>query len=462
MAIEFDRYKKLDELSVWAQTQGIAMSCCEIRTGPNGAGLFATQDIKAGDILVTVPYRKVLSRDTIVEYAKTHEFLHTLLLRDAAGAPIEEAELAGISDKDVLTRFFISEILANRRGDAKNKAWAAWVESLPTLGEMNLPISWDRQDVEDLVGTSIYEATLSKINFLKFRYKRFFESTEVRDLIKEYVTTGPAPKLKTESDLEFSFKDWILIESWISSRSLEVFYESQRNLCLGLVPIVDMANHDSMHSNAKYELDFDNKTVTLISTEAIAAGVELLINYGPDKGAGEFVFSYGFIPATFKDAVVANFIIPDLFSDEEEDEANNAKNDELTVLRAKNRMFSNVPRLFCVHADGTWTSDYLAFLALPADEFAFDGTDNTEVRFRGESLATLRAGGAQAVADKEVEVMERAASMAESLVQDILRPELEQGADTEQTPSAESICVAGKLVALERLLLEKFNLSSTR
>ncbi len=219
----------------------------------------------------------MLSRDTVIEYAQTHEFLRNLLLRDAAGAPISEAELTGISDKDVLTRFFISEILTNRRGDNNNNNWDSWVESLPALREMNLPIAWDRQYIEDLVGTSIYDATLSKVNFLKFRYKRFFESAEVRDLVKEYVMSGPAPKLHTESDIELAFKDWVLIESWISSRSLEVFYRDQRELCLGLVPVVDMANHDSVNSNAKYELDFDGKVVSLVATDTIAAGTEVLI-----------------------------------------------------------------------------------------------------------------------------------------------------------------------------------------
>ncbi|KAF5098356.1 hypothetical protein D0Z00_002068 [Geotrichum galactomycetum] len=462
MTSEFDRSKKLDTLANWAEAQGITIESCEIRAGSNGAGLYATRDVAAGDNLVTVPYHKVLSRDTVVEYAQTHEFLRSLLLRDAAGAPISEAELTGVSDKDVLTRFFISEILTNRRGDASNNNWAAWVESLPALREMNLPIAWDRQDIEDLAGTSIYDATLSKINFLKFRYKRFFESIEVRNLIKEYVTTGPAPKLRTESDVELAFKDWVLIESWISSRSLEVFYRDQRELCLGLVPVVDMANHDSVHSNAKYELDFDGKVVSLVSTTTIAANTEVLIDYGEDKGAGEFVFSYGFIPATFNDAVVANFIIPDLLGDEEESEGAGPadESDELTVLRAKDKMFGTVPRLLRVKADGTWTSDYLSFLALPAGEFSFGGSDGTEVEFRGASVGALRAGGAQAVAENDAAVMERAASMADSLVVDVLRPELEQ--DAAPVPSTGGAGVAGRLAELERLLLAKIKTSGAR
>lgn len=463
MASEFDRSKKLDALANWAEEQGITINDCKIRTDSNGAGIFATRDLVAGDTIVTVPYHKVLSRDTVVEYAQTHEFLRNLLLRDAAGAPISEAELTGISDKDVLTRFFISEILTNRRGDNNNNNnWDSWVESLPALREMNLPIAWDRQYIEDLVGTSIYDATLSKVNFLKFRYKRFFESAEVRDLIKEYVMSGPAPKLHTESDIELAFKDWVLIESWISSRSLEVFYRDQRELCLGLVPVVDMANHDSVNSNAKYELDFDGKVVSLVATDTIAAGTEVLIDYGQDKGAGEFVFSYGFIPATFNDAVVANFIIPDLLGDEEESEDSGPADEtsELTVLRAKDKMFGAVPRLLRVQADGTWTSDYLSFLALPASEFAFGGSDGTEVEFRGTGVAELRAGGAQAVADNDAAVMERAASMADSLVVDVLRPELEQ--DATSVPSSGGAAVAGRLAELERLLLTKIKMGGAR
>lgn len=469
---EWNRSKKLEILGQWAQNEGIKMHC-EIKTGDSadGAGVYAVADAAAGETLVDLPASSVLTRVTVIDHAKTHPFLTNLLYRNVKGEEFSGNEsLEGISDKDVLTRFFIYEILTSRRGDAPDSdKWLTWVQSLPPVAEMNLPISWDRQDLEDLVGTSIYEATLSKINFLKFRYKKFFESETVRNLVADYVKAGSKPDLTMETNTEITFKDWVLIESWIASRSLEVVdtataESDQKSLCLGLVPIVDMCNH-SYASNAKYELDPETCAVSLVATKPISKGEQVFISYGDEKGSGEMLFSYGFLPSSnVPNARDATFTIPDLIGEDEQTE-----DEESIVLKAKDRMFGARPRLFKVvqlHPDQSvsWSSDYITFLALPPADFSFatnagssdDDADAPQVvLFRGleidfDDLNTSIGN----VLEADKDVRDKANYMAESLVRDVFLADLtdEEGQQLHgQSPHP--------LVLLERKLLSAVKFS---
>lgn len=451
---EYKRENKLNLLSAWAKAEGIDVEC-EIRTGngADGAGIYATSETSIGQTLVRVPSKRVLTRATVIEYAETRPVFKKLLYRTVRGEEFKDNEtLDGVSDKDVLTRFFIFEILTSRRGDAGNDdPWKVWVESLPTLGEMKLPISWDRQDVEDLVGTSIYEATLSKINFLKFRYSSYFESQEIRTIVSEYVSSGPSPDTSLETNTEITFQDWLLIESWIASRSLEVIDQStagkaELSLCLGLVPIVDMCNHSNA-ANAKYELDEKTSDVSLVATKAIAKGEQVFINYGEEKGSGEMLFSYGFMPSA-TNARVATFTIPDLIGGDE------AKDEESMVLMAKDKMFGARPRLLKVSqldpaVQASWTSDYITFLALLPTDFSFvkNAEDEGQTVLFRDTLVDFDdiEGSLSKVLDSGVR--DRATYMAESLVRDVFEADLadEEGAGHGLSPHA--------LVELEKALL---------
>lgn len=407
----FDRSAKLEALAEWTKVNGIELNDCEIKTGGlDGAGLYATKDVSATDIetpLVSVPLKSVLTRRAIFRLAQNNDFFKDLLFRKADGTKIDVGEISDsdidneefyasfpLTGKDIIVRFFIYEILTVRRGGPKD-SWTGWVESLPPIREINLPFTWDKDEIEDLYGSSIYEAVLSKLEFLKYRYNRLFEAKELREKISEYVKSGPSPQLNLEADLEVTFQDWLLIESWITSRSLEVFEDvGSESLRLGLVPIVDLCNHAEVKWNAKYEFDSESGDVLLIPTKPIKKGEQIFITYGEEKGAGEMLFSYGFIPTGMKvdHAKVATFAIPPLIDEDEEEEggskgaaagASTEEEDDATmVLRAKHRMYGSRARLFRItqlsgKSEAAWESNFVDFLALPAENMSF-GDDDKE------------------------------------------------------------------------------------
>jgi hypothetical protein len=106
-----------------------------------------------------------------------------------------------------------------------------------------------------------------------------------------------------ESPLEFS--DWILIDSWYRSRSLELPVSGE-----AMVPCLDMANH-SVKANAYYEQGSGDDVVLLLRPEQqVEEGEEVTISYGSAKTAAEMLFSYGFIDASATAQGLVLYIAP--------------------------------------------------------------------------------------------------------------------------------------------------------
>ena len=72
-----------------------------------------------------------------------------------------------------------------------------------------------------------------------------------------------------------AFLDQTLLHDYIFEWGME---KDQCCMALGYVPIY---NH-SYQSNCEYEMDFENKTISIKTMRAIDAGEELLINYNGD------------------------------------------------------------------------------------------------------------------------------------------------------------------------------------
>lgn len=491
----FQRSKKLEAL----QSLNVKLANCEIKEySYDQAGIFATNEITVLAPLITIPLDFVLTRQTVLEYAtdkanksaQEYDFFHDFLFRKADGTVINDDYTGDfpLSDKDILARFLVFQILKCRRGDEKDN-WMTWVESLPPLGDMNLPFSWNQEggdddgdSIEQLYGSSIYEATRSKLEFLKYRYNKFFQDKELRKSIADFVKSGPAPTINTESNVEVSFNEWVLVESWICSRSLQVLEapappgtkDDEYSLRTGLVPVIDMCNHSDNEANAKYELDPTTGNVMLIPVKPIKKNDQICINYGQDKGAGEMLYTYGFI-SDRKDAKVATFVVPPVVDEDEEEEGEDGQqknkepedDDEATmVLRAKSKMFGHRPRLFKTfeNKDGkvSWESDFVMLLALPASEFSFEKKQESKpdsgpaptntVLFRNKPLDfdnVLKSVQWAIDQDEELkEVVEyNSNSMAETLVNQVFLQGL-----SERIEKKEKVHI---LVKLEKELLEK-------
>ena len=91
-------------------------------------------------------------------------------------------------------------------------------------------------------------------------------------------------------DETLKFSDWLLVDAWYRSRSLELPKAGE-----SMVPCLDMANH-SCEPNGYYEQTSNGNVVLLLRPDVtLDSGSEITISYGTSKSEAEMLFSYGFI-----------------------------------------------------------------------------------------------------------------------------------------------------------------------
>ena len=110
-------------------------------------------------------------------------------------------------------------------------------------------------------------------------------------------------------DEALEFADWVLVDAWYRSRSLEL----PNDIGECMVPVLDMVNHSSQ-PNAYYEHTPDSGVSLLMRpNEMLEVDSEITISYGTSKSEAEMLFSYGFIDeqSTTKSLVLALDPFPD-------------------------------------------------------------------------------------------------------------------------------------------------------
>lgn len=91
-------------------------------------------------------------------------------------------------------------------------------------------------------------------------------------------------------DSTLIINDWILLDAWYRSRSLELPIAGE-----SMVPCMDMANHSSK-ANSYFEQTTNEGVVLLLRPDMeLDVSEEITISYGDSKSDAEMLFSYGFI-----------------------------------------------------------------------------------------------------------------------------------------------------------------------
>jgi hypothetical protein len=144
--------------------------------------------------------------------------------------------------------------------------------------------------------------------------------------------------------------DWILVDSWFRSRSLEVPVVGE-----SMVPCLDMANHAS-EQNAYYERTSNGDVVLLLRPEQKLDLIEeITISYGSTKSAAEMIFSYGFLDETHSKKSMVLTLQP-------------SRDDPLG--KAKLAAFKGLPVVNLSAENGvvSWSSPFLCFMVLNQED----------------------------------------------------------------------------------------------
>lgn len=172
---------------------------------------------------------------------------------------------------------------AHHQGLGIHNPFADYLRFLPK--EILLPTFYTSEERDLLVGTSLFDALNQKSASLEKEFNNLREATEVMPWCQRVWWDDQTGCLELQ--------DWQLADAIYRSRALDL----PRGAGVGMVPVVDMANHASDDRfNARFEVDEIHEQVLLVvrDDKSIRPGEEITIMYGVG-GACEMVFSYGFL-----------------------------------------------------------------------------------------------------------------------------------------------------------------------
>ncbi|KAK9473013.1 uncharacterized protein V1510DRAFT_415785 [Dipodascopsis tothii] len=336
-------------LTSWALLTGITIEpgVAVRSTGDTGLGVvYDGPGIAATDgepsPFITVPADMIINSENIQRMARSQPRLAALLATaiDAyEPMPGEDAaaESRPLLDREIICRFLVYSMhdfkADKHQHEQQGNIFRQFLAFYPREGVLT-PTTWTEPERLLLAATSIFRAVDAKRNKLESEFLAF-------EKVFSRVYPGESMTLH----------EYLLADFYISSRAMEMPSSTDRKV--GLVPLVDFANHRAhVETNCKYEYLADGSIALVSVGRAVAAGDELVISYGDDKGAGEMLFSYGFVPAIetddgfVADGALKLRIVPEL----EED-------------RAKEYLLGK-PAVLEIRQDGAsrtveWTCDYL-------------------------------------------------------------------------------------------------------
>ena len=252
------------QLAIWAIAKGCVFNSLKVcaHEQHGGYGLFNTTSTLATDdddrrTCLFIPNSLIISIDSISKAAEESEELADTLNKLPSIPTLEP----------MITIFLLYQV--NLQRHRIPTTWSKYIDYLPKASL--LPITWNPQELDFLVQSqsSISNAVPAKLAFLKSIY----DTLHPREGWFQSI----------------SWEDFLLAESWVSSRTIEC----PRTNTPVLVPVLDMANHSSSR-NAAWEIT--DEGIELIREPVdISAGEEITISYDLDRGTGERLYRYGFI-----------------------------------------------------------------------------------------------------------------------------------------------------------------------
>ena len=164
-----------------------------------------------------------------------------------------------------------------------NNPFADYVKMLPH--EIVLPTFYTTEEKELLAGTSLSDALDQKLISLEREFETLKDATTNIAWCQKVWWDDSTGCLRLD--------DWKLADAMYRSRALEL----PRGAGVGMVPVIDMANHASGDRyNARFEVDEGSDHVLLVARDntTVKSAEEITIMYG-GGGACEMMFSYGFL-----------------------------------------------------------------------------------------------------------------------------------------------------------------------
>ena len=221
----------------------------------SGRGLLARKEVVQGQEIVKVPDSLILTRET------AQRVLGPSIIAD-----------------DLNEYLALALLLMHERSLGARSFWAPYVNILPTAEDVGQTWLWEEEDLAQLEGSGILDATDS----LRAKIER-----EHAALLTDVIT----PNALDEDAFSFEAFQWAM--SMLLSRAIDL-RETQQ---LALVPYADLLNHSPYCSSYFFfnQISFSQqREVVLYADRAYAKNDQVLISYG-QKSNAELLLLYGFV-----------------------------------------------------------------------------------------------------------------------------------------------------------------------
>lgn len=223
----------------------------DLRAENLGRGLLAQEPISKGEVLFTIPVKKLLNPVNFPELSKL----------------FDNADL-GSWEKLILTMMYA----------ASSEEWKPYFEVLPE--KFSTPIFWDNKDLEKLRGSTLQE-----------RIGRA-AADEMYDSL--------APVLADEAfkSRDTSRETFHRMGSLIMAYAFDVVAdddEDEENVFMSMVPMADMLNGHTKLNNARLEaFDKQKGVLEMVATKDIKPGEQIYNTYG-EVSNRELLRRYGYV-----------------------------------------------------------------------------------------------------------------------------------------------------------------------
>uniref|UniRef100_A0A7S2A866 SET domain-containing protein n=1 Tax=Trieres chinensis TaxID=1514140 RepID=A0A7S2A866_TRICV len=287
-------------------------------------GLIATDDVRSGDVALSVPYD-----DALQFTAKGSSVTFGGILPEGYDGWTGDAGLIAMSVLNELARTAAADDgggdggagvpLPKRKPPVQNLI-EAWIKSLPTPSEMSSshPLLWSEDDQEILQSSSTRKV-----------YRTLDDVEEDAAWLTERVWDLDRTKFPDTVTLEngderdcFNADGYLWAVAIVTSRA--VFVDG----ALRLIPVLDMANHDDIGTvevgGGTMGAFGTTKGAEIRTGRKYSKGQEVTVSYGP-KSAAEYLLEHGFVPPRAKSTAVSELTF-------EIDEGDRFRDDKLDVL----------------------------------------------------------------------------------------------------------------------------------
>jgi len=228
-------------LATWVRREGGFVGKVRVETRDGLRGLFVTEPVRAGELLVSVPPGCIVSADEDSQW--------------------------GLSLRELLTARLVG---ARTRGQCQ-----PYLDSLPTLDGAPLLCDWSDEELEQLQAAELAELARGMPPFVAASCER----------VRPYVQA------------EASVVEWA--ERMVRTRAM--FFDTGVSRRMSLVPVVDLANHRTPPRRSAMDgellepvaLGSDGESVALVARSDLRTGEEVCLTYR-HEGNGQLLLHYGF------------------------------------------------------------------------------------------------------------------------------------------------------------------------